>query len=110
MTVKKRQSIERQIVTRILTDAVHQGHEVAVSIDNGVSKVVKPTTDIEKILAGMFSVDDEHLLVYRNGTFCGWVYLVYGNDGWDVINDYTSNLEIVLEGANDLADQIADRS
>ncbi len=23
----------------------------------------------------------------------GWVYLVYGNDGYDVVNDYTTNLD-----------------
>ena len=32
-----------------------------------------------------------------------WVFLVYGNDGWDVIADYNVSLEPLLEPINKLA-------
>lgn len=32
--------------------------------------------------------------------------IIYGNTGFDVINDYTTNLETVLAGTNALADQL----
>lgn len=35
----------------------------------------------------------------------GWVYVVMGNDGWDVISDYTTNLEPLMSGANRLAEK-----
>jgi hypothetical protein len=36
----------------------------------------------------------------------GWVRFIYGNDGWDVINDYTTNLEPVIAGVNALAEKM----
>ena len=36
------------------------------------------------------------------GTFT----LIYGNDGWDVIADNTSNLEDALQSASELADEL----
>lgn len=54
----------------------------------------------------MFATDDEYLHVYRvDKTYLGRVWLVYGNDGWDVISDYTVNLEHIMEGANKLSDK-----
>jgi hypothetical protein len=35
-----------------------------------------------------------------------WIRLVFGNDGWDVINDYTINLEEDLKSTFQLADDI----
>ena len=32
--------------------------------------------------------------------------LIYGNDGWDVVNDYTTNLEPLLAGATAEADRL----
>jgi len=34
------------------------------------------------------------------------VYFVLGNSGWDVISDYTTNLEALLAGANALAESL----
>lgn len=36
----------------------------------------------------------------------GWVRFVYGNDGHDVISDYTTNLESVLEPINAYAESL----
>jgi hypothetical protein len=40
------------------------------------------------------------------GTYIGMVYFVYGNDGFDVICDYSVSLETLLIGANALALQL----
>ena len=37
----------------------------------------------------------------------GWVYLVFGNDGWDVISDYTTNLEFLMGEALKISDHYA---
>jgi hypothetical protein len=58
----------------------------------------------------MFTVDEEKLLVRKTAnsrTFDGWVFFVYGNNGPDVINDYTTNLEPALVKTNALADRLA---
>jgi hypothetical protein len=55
-------------------------------------------------------VDDEHLGVFQAADATGvervcrpfaWVRFVYGNDGYDVISDYTTSLEAVLAPIND---------
>jgi len=57
-----------------------------------------PTPDSASILEHLMEVDDEHLYVFVpfNPESVGWVYFVYGNDGYDVISDYTTGLEAIL--------------
>ena len=40
----------------------------------------------------MWQTDEEHVLIYdRAGKCLGWFFLVYGNDGWDLISDFSDN-------------------
>lgn len=36
-------------------------------------------------------------LYYTNGELYGWIRLIFGNDGWDSINDYSTNLESFIQ-------------
>ena len=107
--LRERIRIEKEIATQFVKDAIAAGYWLA--LDNGGDELeVKPTGNTDVILAAMFEVDDEHLYVYPAGKVkdedsIGWVYFVYGNDGWDVINDYTTNLEPIMAGADALAEK-----
>ena len=96
MSVKMRQEVERKIATAAVKALLKAGY--AISIDNGGDEYELAHSTSEKaIVKNMFQTDDEHLYVElanckKNGAI-GWVYFVYGNDGWDVISDYTVNLE-----------------
>lgn len=58
------------------------------------------------ILAEMFLTDQEHLYIGGQGNRPeGWVFSVYGNDGYDVISDYTVNLEYLMTEPNKLSDK-----
>jgi hypothetical protein len=91
-----RQEIERKIATAALDSLLKK---FLVSVDNGGNDgneyEITDSCDKVAILAAMFKTDDERLYVRKVGSqkMEGWVYLVYGNDGWDVISDYTTNLE-----------------
>jgi hypothetical protein len=103
MNVAMRQEVERKIASKVITDALAAGY--ALTIDNGGdNEEFSPTTDKDKILSEMFATDDEKLIFYKDGKCVGFVYFVYGNDGPDVVNDYTMNLEPIMAGANALAD------
>jgi hypothetical protein len=52
------------------------------------------------IFKELMEVDDERLEACKDNTQISWVRFVYGNDGWDVISDYTTDLESVLKDAN----------
>jgi len=105
--VAKRQKVERSIARRLILDGLSMGYTIGVH--NGEELVLNRSAKSKDILAAMFSVDEEKLYFYKDGWPCGWVFLVYGNDGWDVICDYTVNLEPIMAGAHTLSEKILER-
>lgn len=109
MLVAERREIEKKIVTKLIEDAIAAGYTVGVH--NGYRVVIKESTDRAAILEEMFSVDSEHLLFYnKDGKRIGSVFLVYGNDGWDVIADNSANdaTEAIIAGATSLANSLSE--
>lgn len=102
MSVKMRQEVERKIATALVEESLRVGY--AVSVDNGEEET-KPMRRASTILKAMFQTDEDRLYMYTPGsdTRIGWVYFVYGNDGWDVISDYTTNLEPLMVEANKIS-------
>ena len=108
MDIKKRQETERSIARRFIQDAIRSG--CSIDVQDGEEVTLRASTDVEAILKAMFTTDEDRLYLCRDGKYIGWVYFVYGNDGWDVINDYTVNLEgIMAMGTNKLIDSLESR-
>ncbi len=107
MSVKMRQHVERLIARALIKDALAAGY--SINIDNGgdTFELPEPSVDIKKILETMFATDDEKLIFYKDGKRAGWVWFVYGNDGYDAICDYTTNLDHIMGGANKMSDRFA---
>lgn len=106
MNITLRQSIEKQIVQAAVEGLIAAGYRVAVFDGEEIAQT--PTTNTTEIMQALFACDTEWLHVHDEvGKHIGWVALVYGNDGWDVIQDHTVNLEPALEKAAALADQLA---
>jgi hypothetical protein len=105
-SVCNRIDVESDIVTRVVDALLAAGYRLKV--DDGESyRPEKATADRERILDELMEVDDEYLRAVHDGAPAnGWVRFVYGNDGWDVISDYTINLESVLAPVNDYADKL----
>lgn len=103
----RRVATERAIARRIIKDAI--ANECYVSVNDGGEWVVKKSMDFKTIFAGLFSTDEDTLLLRdgETGERIGFVHLVYGNDGWDVMSDYTDTpaMQTILEGAHALADR-----
>ncbi len=94
-----RRYVETKIARVLIKDALLAGYEV--SVNNGGDKhEISRSTDAEVILAAMFAADEDLLFMRKDGKEVGWVRFVYGNDGWDVIADYTCSLEHIMAGAN----------
>jgi hypothetical protein len=100
----QRQEIERQIARKVISDALAAGY--AIDVFDGEDYPLKKSTDAEAIFAAMFSTDDDRLFLRKDDKIVGWVWFIYGESGWDVINNYTVNLEDVLKGASELAEQL----
>lgn len=91
----KRQRIERRIVTAVIDKLLAvQPDNFELAINNGGDEFeVDYTRNRSELLKHIMLTDDEYLHVRRNYVPFGWVRLIYGNDGWDVVADNTSNLE-----------------
>ncbi len=106
MSVKMRREVERKIVSAVIKSALLAGYEIG--IDNGGDEYECKSTDYGTLMKAIMATDDEHLYFHAGPNIVGWVYFVYGNDGWDVLSDYTTNLEEMLKPAHAIADSYAD--
>ncbi len=121
MSIKMRQMVEREIVTVLVDSILSNGKRIAVSLERGfdTDDMLLGSTDNVAILEAAMAGDDCHLFVQpatgptlecgRTRVVSeGWVYLVFGNDGWDVISDYTTNLEYLMGPVNAVIEKYED--
>jgi hypothetical protein len=101
MTVRMRQEVERKIIEALITAALGRNYEIAVNDGETCSKY---TDNFDVIMTRMFSVDEETLMLRHPDGERGWVKLVYGNSGPDVISDYTTNLQPLMAEPDLIAD------
>lgn len=107
----QRIALEGKIVRMTAKALLDLGYALQV-YDGEESRPAQPVTSLPAILAELMETNDEYLLVFHTTTTAddqtaidpkcyGWVRFVYGNDGADVISDYTTNLEEDLKAVND---------
>ena len=108
MKVELRQQIERAIAREAIKGLLADDYRI--SVFDGEETTLKDSIDAAAIEAAMFTTDEDQLHVEHLFAAAekGWVLFIYGNDGHDVIADHTTNLEMSLKGATELADKIAD--
>ena len=104
LPTRARIAIERRIVLRLIDDALAAGCEL--SVDDGGDAPHPWTRDRSEVIDTIMETDEDVLRYRLNGERLGAVMLVYGNDGWDVIADYSVRLEPYLAGANALAESL----
>ena len=104
----RRIEIEQEVVTKVVDAFLAAGYTLQTDLQEE-RRPECPTSDREAILFEMMQVDDEFLGVFQGGdhlTPIGWVRFVYGNDGWDVVSDYSTNLERIMRPINEYADSL----
>jgi hypothetical protein len=113
--LKHRIAVERELVRLTVEIALKEGFWIGVA--NGADDEMPPRDDAEAILADMFQTDEEKIYLYRPEGLAhwgpdypayGWVYFVYGNSGWDVVCDYTTNLEDIMKPVFARAQELED--
>lgn len=109
-SVKPRIRMERAVIRQFLTDVFgSESCRYLVSLHNGEDYSIRRSRDLDAIMAELMATDCEVLHVRDGDRLVGSVHLIYGNDGWDVIADYsdTEELRRLLAGAEALAERIA---
>jgi hypothetical protein len=90
MSVKLRQELERKIVRAIVKQALAIGG--TVSVYDSEEWTVKKSDSMADIMGAIMTTDEDMLRIYNgSGERIGDVFLIYGNDGWDVISDHTDS-------------------
>jgi hypothetical protein len=107
--VAKRIKIERQVISAFVKSVLSS--KLTITVDNGEEKPVVKSTSYKAIMAAIMATDEEHLRVYDTaGKHLGSAYMVYGNDGYDVICDYHTSLEELMTPVNVVIDRLAERA
>jgi hypothetical protein len=97
--------VEREIATAFIKSTLGADHEI--SVDNGDEESEK-FCDQTSVLGAMFQTDEDRLYIWKQGKRFGWAYFVYGNGGWDVLSDYTTNLESLMGPVNEVIKKYED--
>lgn len=102
---------EKAIVRAAVRGLIKHGYHV--SLFDGMETAVKPTQDIDAVMAEVQACDEEWLNARipdpaNPGKWLtvGQLYVLYGNSPWEVLADYHVKLEPMLADANTLADKL----
>lgn len=99
--VRPRARMELKIVNLLLELCKKEGYTVKISeYENDGGRTPKD------LKGAIFNLDEARLFLSKNGEGHGWVYLVFGNDGFDLVSDYTVNLDGFLKPVMELADRL----
>lgn len=104
--VVRRRKMEWLILRRFLREARKAGWLPHGISDGDKLTRLSPTITETEILTRCFQTDEETIYL-KKGVGIGHIYCVYGNDGWDVISDYTSSLDAVYERTEHLINRLA---
>ena len=84
------QDIEFKIISTLVDEALAKGYRL--SVNDGEETTISKSDDRDDILQALGEVDEEHLIAYdAEDKRVGWFFLVYGNEPYYVVNDYTAN-------------------
>lgn len=104
---RRRIAGEKRVVNRVIKDLLAAGYTLSVDYRED-DLPVKDSTSFREVSQAMMACDEEWIIARKDGK-SSWVFFVYGNDAWEVICDYTIDLEEVLKGAFDLGNKIERR-
>lgn len=90
LRLAKRIRIEGRVCAALIDALLAKG--AAISVSNGEEWSVKRSTDKATIIGALFETDEDTMVARdADGNKLGWWSLIYGNDGYDVISDYSAN-------------------
>lgn len=94
--VEQRIKLEKRIAKMIVQNAINLGY--TISIHDGEETVLRESNSVKSILSNMHATDVDLVSFFKEGNRIGSVTLVYGNDGYDVIADYSWTLYVGKPG------------
>lgn len=98
--MRPRARVELKIVSKLIAVAKERGYILKVRDYEEVGD-----TDYD-VKTALFNLDEATVEVYdAAGSRLGTIFLVFGNDGYDLLADYNITLEEFLKPVSDLCDR-----
>lgn len=91
MTVRE---IDKKIIEKTVDSLLNAGACLSVRDNLDLGCFLRGSVDRDAIVSAIMDTDES--ILQSSGCVRGLVFFVLGNDGFDVINDYSCNLEDVL--------------
>ena len=110
--IARRQRIEVKVARRLIRRLLAHDPNWTICVHDGEELALCGSRSEGEILGAMFSVDMEHLIVRADSGArrIGAVLLVYGNDGYDVLTDWSvsdPDFDRIVNGVSDWAERYA---
>lgn len=96
--------LENTIIRVFIREALQRGHTITVTTDDGDE--LTRSNQINKIVDALRSTDYDSLRVHNGDKYIGGMLLVWGNDPWEVISDYSISVEEMVEPAMEKSREI----
>ena len=101
----KAYQIEEVIVHSLVDHCLAAGYSLSVD-DGGDNLALEKSTSREEILDALMNTSQDTVLVYDSqGKKLGFVDLVYGNEGWSVMSDWSMSINTFLEPIHTLSEK-----
>jgi hypothetical protein len=84
--------LDKEIATKLIDALLAEGY-VVTDFSSGE---FKRSTDRDAILDYLFDIDRIELIVAKTGERF-WMRLIFGENGWDLIQDYSVDLECIID-------------
>ena len=96
--------MENTIIRVFIREALQRGYSLTVHT-YGEDEITR-SRQINKITNALRATDYDYLQVHDGTDYIGSVFLVWGNEPWEVISDYSISLEEMVEPAMKKAEEI----
>lgn len=87
----KRMEKERRMASALVRACFDRGY--MVSVHNGEDWAIRKSSSYRAVMDALWQTDEEHVVIFdlASGKRAGAFFLVYGNDGYDLIADCAAN-------------------
>lgn len=104
--IQKRIRLEWRIIRRVVLAAIADGCSYSLSyMEDDEDMPIVDSVSIANLRDCIHACDEERIYFKKDGKSAGWIYLVYGNDGWDVIADNSLKAEKYVKAAEDIIEK-----
>lgn len=101
--------IERAIVRHAAQALLAAGFTLNINNGGDYNVLDRDTSDIGVFMANTMQTGEDVIRVYKDGVKVGYIRVIYGNDGWDAMADYSTSLEEVLYDTSEFAEGMGEQ-